>query len=209
MRQLFWLCVMVFSGLFLAPAQTFTNPIFANSADPSWIYVSSTGLYYAVRSGCGQTGGVQAICMRTAASIPALATATWTAIYTAPATGANATNLWAPQIRYFSGLSQPWSIYYSAVSSTAPSDDHRLFALTPIAGDPINGLNSWQPAATGNASGQINPGWVNSNWAIDPDVCQASDNNYYILFRAGRITMRAWTRVGINQSALGRCPLRC
>lgn len=183
-----------------------TNPIFVNSADPSWVFVpNGTGVdggnYYAVRSGCAAVpANTSGICLKTATTIPAMANANWVAIYVAPTSGPNSTNLWAPQIRYFPSATQPWYIYYSAVSNTAPSDDHRLFALTPI-GSNITGANSWQTASTGQPSGQITPSWVNSNWAIDPDVFTAAyDGQYYIVFSCRQNNDESNSIHGWNQS---------
>ncbi len=155
-------------------AQTFVNPIIAHGADPSVLF--HAGMYYSVQSGCAHQGTTPVICIRAAATLPALGAATPVVVWTAPATGPNVTNVWAPEIEFLGGH---WYIYFSAVSSTdATGTAHRLFALAPSSpGEP---LGTWVEAPTGNPAGQLVTNWV-STWAIDPNVFQASDGNLYLV----------------------------
>jgi len=195
----------------LAGQTTFTNPILPHSADPSVVFVpnsgSSGGEYYAVVSGCVQNNGIAgppcSVYLATSATIPGFSNATWTAVYTTPSSGPNSTNLWAPQIRYFPNQSQPWYIYFSAVSSTdGPNNyvDHRLFALVPSSDTNVTGTRSWVAANNGNPVGQLNSNWVNSLWAIDPDVFQASDGNYYLIFACRQNNSETPSSLGWYQS---------
>lgn len=83
------------------PQEKFANPIIEHGADPSVILVG--GAYYSVSSGCPRPGGTPAICIRSSATLPGLREAAPVAVWTAPAFGPNATNVWAPQIEFLGG----------------------------------------------------------------------------------------------------------
>ena len=62
-----------------------------------------------------------------------------------------------------------------------PDDNvnHRLFALTPVDAD--KPLGRWVEGATGAPHGQLVTDW-RADWAIDPDVFQASDGKLYLVY---------------------------
>ncbi len=167
------------AGTGSAPASqgTFTNPIIANGADPSVVFVN--GVYYAARSGCAKAGSVPAICILSATTLPGL-NGTAVPIYTPPSTGPNSQEIYAPQVVYVptsvNGTGN-WFVYYAADPDGL--NDHTLFAITPVVAN--QPLGQWQVANTGNPSGAIVTDWK-STWAIDPDVFQASDGNYYLTY---------------------------
>ncbi|HEX4462668.1 MAG TPA: family 43 glycosylhydrolase, partial [Polyangia bacterium] len=153
-------------------ASTFVDPIIANGADPSVVFVD--GVYYSVQSGCAHTGTLPVICMRAAATLPALGQTKPVVVWSAPASGPNAQELWAPQIANFDGH---WYIYYAADADG--TNAHRLFALVPAS--ETAPLGTWVAAATGASHGQLVTDWA-SDWAIDPDVFLASDGRYYLVY---------------------------
>ncbi len=165
----------VLSGLFLATAgaQTFANPIIGRGADPSVIL--NHGVYYSVQSGCAHQGNTPVICIRSAPTLPELGRAVPVVIWTAPASGPNSADIWAPQIDFFGG---EFHVYYAA-GSVAGLNDHKLFALVPgTTGEP---LRPWIVASTGAPGGELVTNWK-SVWGIDPDVFLASDHKYYLLY---------------------------
>ena len=152
---------------------TFVNPLFSK-ADPSLALYN--GLYYYVQSGCTHTGTQPVICVRAAASIPALATATAVPVFQMPAGDTYNQDVWAPQIENFGGS---WYIQYASDAG----GDHHLFAAVP--GNESSPLTpySWTVAPTGdpNGNGQLLTDWLSNN-GIDPDVFQAHDGNYYLVY---------------------------
>ena len=173
-----WLAAMVLMVVWVlkprAVAQdSFSNPVVARpSADPSVVYVK--GLYYSVHSSGCHVEKRPGICLRVAPSLPALRSAQLVPVWLAPDQGPNATELWAPQIRYFEGR---WFIYYAA--DPAMNNEHRLFALVPR--DNAHPLGLWQEANTGAPGGQLVTDWK-SLWAIDPDVFPATDGHLYLVY---------------------------
>jgi GH43 family beta-xylosidase len=132
-------------------------------------------MYYSVQSSCrGATNG-PAICIRAAATLQGLGHTRPVLVWSAPASGANSAEIWAPQLDVLNGN---FYIYYAA-SSAAGLNDHKLFALVP--GTPGDPLKPWVVAETGAAGGQLVTNWK-SVWAIDPDVFQASDGKDYLLY---------------------------
>ncbi len=154
-------------------AQTFINPTIAHGADPSVVLVK--GVYYSVQSGCAHSGAAPVICIRSAATLSALGRATPVLVWTAPDTGPNSREIWAPEIANLGGS---WYIYYAA-SSQLGRNDHKLFALVPrTASEP---LEAWVEAPTGAPNGALTTDWK-SAWAIDPNVFEASDKRYYLVY---------------------------
>ena len=88
-------------------ACTFTNPL-ANGQDP-WV-VRQGGYYYYVKS-----QGIQILVQRMA-NLTELGTSA-TPVWTAPDTGWNRTNVWAPELHYIDGR---WYIYYAAGRAGPP-----------------------------------------------------------------------------------------
>ena len=151
---------------------TFDNPVIAHGADPSVVLVHGT--YYSVQSGCPHTGETPVICIRAAATLPGLGNATPVVVWAAPGSGPNAQQIWAPQIDFLDG-----KLYIYYAGDAEGKNQHRLFALAPgTAGKP---LGAWVEAATGAPHGALSTDWK-SEWAIDPDVFQASDGRDYLLY---------------------------
>ena len=154
-------------------AQTFANPVIARGADPS--VVLSHGMYYSVQSGCSHQGSASVICIRSSPTLTELGRTPPVVVWTSPASGPNSADIWAPQLDVLGG---ELHIYYAAGSSRG-LNDHKLFALVP--GTPGEPLKPWIVADTGSPDGELVTNWK-SVWGIDPDVFEASDHNYYLLY---------------------------
>jgi GH43 family beta-xylosidase len=159
-------------GAFAQDAATFANPVIARSADPSVVFVE--GIYYSVQSGCTHSGTNPVICIRAARALTELGRVVAIPVWSAPASGPNAHDVWAPEIENFDGK---WYIYYAADPDENPH--HGLFALVPR--NNAEPMGAWTEANTGTPSGSLQLDWK-SAWAIDPSVFKASDGNLYLLF---------------------------
>ena len=187
-------CVsQIISGEPGAEAQSsFTNPVFTNQ-DPWVVFVN--GVYYYSESDCNNSGPT--ICIRHSTSLTGLGTATPTVVWTAPSSGPNSNDVWAPQLQYINGN---WYIYYAA--DNQGDNNHRLFVLQPST--PGNILGSWTWL---NGQGQSSTGAVNGElaenlsnpWAIDPDVFFGTDNNLYIVFSCRYNTSNNYQGVCLNE----------
>jgi GH43 family beta-xylosidase len=159
------------------PGAAFTNPIFV-SQDPWITYVK--GKYYFSQSGCGNTcgsAGANTIYIKESATLTGLSTAVWNAVWTAPATGPNSTNVWAPELHY---INSAWYIYYAATDATGEVSNHRNFVLQAMSGSP---LGQYTAGNTGAPNGEL----VDSTgtYAIDPDVFTATDGALYLTWSCG------------------------
>jgi GH43 family beta-xylosidase len=171
LKRLRLCCLLLYSST-VCFSQTFINPIIPHGADPSVTFVEGT--YYSVRSGCAHPGGTPAICITASRSLVTLGNTQPTPVWTAPLTGPNSHDIWAPEIEHTDGR---WYIYYAADPDANPH--HGLFALVPK--DPSKPLGDWVEADTGNPSGGFKLDWK-SDWAIDPSTFRAADGKLYLLF---------------------------
>lgn len=110
---------------------SFTNPLLPSGPDP-WV-MRSGGYYYYMNTMRDR------IALWRTADITDLANAEKRVVWRPPATGANAKNIWAPELHRINGA---WYIYYSATASGYRDDAHRgVFVLENTADDPMTG--SW------------------------------------------------------------------
>lgn len=138
---------------------TFSNPLLASGPDP-WV-IQKDGYYYYTH-----TLGNQIALWKTK-SMSMLKEASPKVVWTAPATGTNSVNLWAPELHF---LEDKWYIYYTAGASP-DLGTQRTFVLENTAADPTTG--------TWTDKGQIfHP--IENYWAIDGTVLQHKANNYFI-----------------------------
>ena len=144
--------------------RTFKNPLFQGT-DP-WITYDN-GTYYYLEDGCAV--GMD-ICMKTSSTLTGIASAPFVNLFTAPSTGPNSAEVWAPELHKVNGI---WYIYYAA--DDGDNNDHRLFVLQSTTSSP---LGPYEMADTGATNGQIIES--TGNWAIDPDVFTAADGNLYL-----------------------------
>src|SRR5579884_3669229 len=144
-------------------AQTFTNPLF-KSQDP-WVLFWHGSYYYSESSG-------QSVLVRQSKTLTGLASATPTTVWTAPSSGPNSQDVWAPEIHWLNGV---WYIYYAADDGN--NADHRLFVLKSTTASPFG---PYSMAATGYSNGELYE--PSDCWAIDPDVFTAADGHLYIVW---------------------------
>jgi GH43 family beta-xylosidase len=112
------------------------------------------------------------IYVRKSATLLDLATATPVKVWSAPSTGPNSRDVWAPELHQIAGH---WYLYYAA--DDGDNNNHRLFALTASGADP---QGAYTEAVTGKLFGQIaDP--VN-HWAIDPNVFTAANGSLYMVW---------------------------
>lgn len=158
--------LLVAAGLLLAvpalaqpasSATTFTNPLLPAGADPWSIY--HEGYYYYTH-----TTGANITLWKTR-SLSQLGSAPRKVVWTPPATGPNARDIWAPELHRIQGK---WYLYYAADSSTNQS--HRLWVLENNATDPLQG--------TWTSKGQITD--PTNKWAIDGSVFEHRGQLYFI-----------------------------
>jgi len=155
--------ILLSTGVSRSGSQTFTNPIFT-SQDP-WV-LSWHGYYYYSDSNNGT------VFIRKSKTLTGLGSATPTAVWTAPSTGPNCADVWAPEIHNLNGV---WYIYYAADDGN--DANHRLFVLQSTTSSP---LGPYTMANTGYPNGQLYES--SGAWAIDPDVFTAADGYLYVVW---------------------------
>lgn len=143
----------------LPPSNTFVNPLLPSGPDP-WIIKKDNSYYYTNTLG-------NRIALWKTAKISELKNASAQTIWTAPASGANSKNIWAPELHF---INNKWYVYYTAGSSSDLSTQ-RTFVLENGNADPLSG--SWID------KGQIGDAAANY-FAIDGTVFNYNNNNYFI-----------------------------
>lgn len=133
--------------------ETFTNPLF-RGADP-WV-VRHEGNYY----WCN-TGLANSIEIWKSASLPARGQRH--TIWTAPRTGWNRAQVWAPELHF---LENRWHVYYAA--SNGRNENHRMGALRSVGSDPLGPYVDLGKIDTAD------------RWAIDGTILQHSGRLYFI-----------------------------
>ncbi|MGO4294976.1 glycoside hydrolase family 43 protein [Chitinophaga sp. RAB17] len=138
---------------------TFTNPLLDGGADP-WVFQKDGAYYYMSTAGSG-------IFIRKTGAMSDLKKSTAVTVWTAPATGPNSKNVWAPELHYLQGK---WYLYYTAGSS-GDLATQRTFVLENSAADPLQGL--WvDKGKIGDPNGNF--------FSIDGTVLQYNNKNYFI-----------------------------
>ncbi|MBE7177295.1 MAG: glycoside hydrolase family 43 protein [Mucilaginibacter polytrichastri] len=128
MMKLFSLCFFVFA-CFTLQAQTFSNPLLPDGADP-WITQQDGWFYYTHTTG----RDLKIWKVKSPADLQKTAPKT---VWTPPDTGANSTQIWAPELHFLQGK---WYLYYTATDKKKPGDDTRfVFALENGSADPTKG----------------------------------------------------------------------
>lgn len=129
---------------------TFTNPV-ATGADP-WV-VRDGGAYYMVQS---RDNGIYVSRSTTLTGVAGAGTRVWSA----PATGWNRTNVWAPELHR---VGDRWYIYYAAGESGPPYIHQRAGVLESVGADPQGAYVDRGMLYTGDDLAGGGP----SRWAID------------------------------------------
>lgn len=138
---------------------TFTNPLLDGGADP-WV-IQKDGFYYYMST------GVSRIFIRKTAAMSELKNAAAVTVWTAPATGPNSKNVWAPELHYLQGK---WYLYYTA-GATGNLATQRCFVLENSGADPMQGI--WtEKGKIGDPNGDF--------FSIDGTVLEYHHKNYFI-----------------------------
>jgi GH43 family beta-xylosidase len=140
---------------------TFANPV-AAGADP-WV-VREGGQYYMVQS---RDNG---IFVSRAARLTEAAGG-GTRVWTAPATGWNSTNIWAPELHRVDGR---WYIYYAAGQSGPPYIHQRAGVLESAGDDPLGPYTDRGMLYTGDDPAGGSP----ARWAIDLTIGRINGQLY-------------------------------
>ncbi len=108
-------------------ANTFTNPLLSSGPDP-WVIKKDSVYYYTHTLG-------NRIALWKTQKMSELKNATAQPIWSAPSTGPNSNNVWAPELHY---LNNKWYAYYTAGAS-ADLSTQRTFVLENESDDPMTG----------------------------------------------------------------------
>ncbi len=127
MRKILIQIAFIFlTGTLNAQDSTFTNPLLPSGADPWAIY--NNGYYYYTNTTQDN------ITIWKTKNIANLATASKKVVFTPPATGGYAKELWAPEIHR---IKNKWYVYFAADSGK--NNSHRLWVLRNNRKDPFKG----------------------------------------------------------------------
>ena len=141
------------------PTNTFSNPLMNTGPDP-WIYKKDNQYYYTHTQG-------NRISLWKTGKVTELNNVVPKTVWTAPGSGPNSFNVWAPEIHF---INNKWYIYYTAGSST----DHatqRTFVLENPNADPLTG--TWtDKGEIGDPSADV--------FAIDGTVLSYNGENYFL-----------------------------
>jgi GH43 family beta-xylosidase len=136
---------------------TFTNPLLNSGPDP-WVIQQGEMYYYT------HTLGNRIAIWRTS-KMSDLKKVNPQTIWSAPATGPNSKNVWAPEIHF---LNNKWYAYYAADDGN--NANHRMYVLENTSSDPVNG--TWV------SKGKITD--LTDKWAIDGTVLEHNGNMYFL-----------------------------
>lgn len=143
---------------------TFTNPI-VRGADPWVTHRDST--YYYIRSSGNR------IWISSSPTLTGVLTATSTPVWTAPDTGWNRGNVWAPELHFLDGR---WYIYYAAGKPGAPFTSQRAGVLQSVGPSATGAYVDRGMLYTGDSVGT----GTGNRWAIDLTVAQLGDRLYAV-----------------------------
>jgi GH43 family beta-xylosidase len=148
----------------LAVACTFTNPI-AEGADP-WV-VRHEGSYYYVKS------SGNAIWIARSPTLTGVVTAPATRVWSAPDTGWNRTNIWAPELHFIDGR---WYVYYAGGRSGPPFLTQHAGVLQSTGSDAVGPYIDRGKLYTGDSVGT----GTGDRWSIDLTVAQIGARRYAV-----------------------------
>jgi GH43 family beta-xylosidase len=141
------------------PANTFTNPLLSSGPDP-WIIKKDNVYYYT------HTLGNRVALWKTT-KVSDLKNASQQTVWSAPASGPNSKNIWAPELHF---LNNKWYIYYTAGSS-ADLSTQRIFVLENSSADPLAG--AWaDKGKIGDPAADF--------FSIDGSVFNYNGNDYFL-----------------------------
>jgi GH43 family beta-xylosidase len=148
----------------VAAACTFANPV-APGADP-WV-VQHDGMYYYVRS------HDRRIWVARSAKLSEVITAPAKAIWSAPDTGWNRTNIWAPEMHFIDGH---WYVYYAAGRAGPPFTRQHAGVLQSADADPMGRWIDRGMIYTGDSVGT----GTGDRWSIDMTVGRIAGRDYAV-----------------------------
>ena len=139
-------------------AQTFTNPLLPDGADP-WVLSHDGWIYYT------NTTGRNLTLWRTR-SLAELSKAEAKVVWSPPETGPNSRDIWAPELHR---LDDKWYFYYTATDKVRPGDNTRyVFVLENSSPDPLSG--TW-----------TDKGRVNTRYSgLDGSVFELRGKRYFV-----------------------------
>ena len=143
---------------------TFTNPI-VGGADP-WV-VHRDSAYYHIRSSNNR------IWVATAPTLTGVLTAPLTPVWSAPDTGWNRGNVWAPELHFLDGR---WYIYYAAGKPGAPFTSQRAGVLQSVGPNAVGAYVDRGMLYTGDSVGTGG----GNRWAIDLTVARLGNRLYAV-----------------------------
>lgn len=146
----------------MAARCTFTNPI-TMGADP-WV-IRKDDAYFSIKSSNNR------IWIATSATLTGALTATAVPVWTAPDTGWNRGNVWAPELHFIDGR---WYIYYAAGKPGAPFTTQRAGVLESAGPGAFGAYTDRGMLYTGDSAGT----GTGNRWAIDLTVAQIGDRRY-------------------------------
>lgn len=142
-----------------AKVTTFKNPLVGSGADP-WVIKKGGSFYY-------MSTQVSNISITKTSAISELSKANPAVVWTAPSSGPNSKNIWAPELHYLQGK---WYLYYTAGSSSDLATQ-RCFVLENPVAEPLNG--SWtDKGKLSDPNGDF--------FAIDGTVLEYKNKLYFI-----------------------------
>ncbi|PYP79413.1 MAG: glycoside hydrolase [Gemmatimonadetes bacterium] len=147
-----------------APACTFVNPL-APGADP-WV-VRRDSVYYYVRS------HDRRIWIARSTRLSEVFTAPARAVWSAPDTGWNRTNVWAPELHFLDGR---WYIYYAAGRDGPPFTSQHAGVLQSADEDAFGRWADRGRIYTGDSAGT----GTGDRWSIDMTVGRIAGRDYAV-----------------------------
>ncbi|MBA3673117.1 MAG: glycoside hydrolase family 43 protein [Gemmatimonadaceae bacterium] len=152
----------------VAPTETrqcsFTNPL-APGADP-WV-TRQDGAYYYVQSRSN------AIWVSKATTLSDVVIAAPTRVWSAPGSGWNRTNIWAPELHYIDGR---WYIYYAGGASGPPFTTQHAGVLQSQGSDALGPYTDKGMLYTGDSIGTT----MGNRWSIDLTTGQIGGQRYAV-----------------------------
>jgi GH43 family beta-xylosidase len=147
-----------------APACTFTNPL-AAGADP-WV-IRRDSVYYYVKA------HDRRIWISRSTRLSDLFAAPARAVWSAPDTGWNRTNVWAPELHFIDGR---WYIYYAAGRDGPPFTSQHAGVLQSSDDDPLGRWADRGRIYTGDSVGT----GTGDRWSIDMTVGRIRGRDYAV-----------------------------
>lgn len=141
-------------------ANTFTNPLLSSGPDP--YVIGKDGFYYYTN-----TQGNKISLWKTA-KMSKLGNTSPVTVFSAPVSGANSANVWAPELHF---INNKWYLYYTAGSNAADQSTQRTFVLENANADPTQG--------TWTDKGRIYNA-TEDFWAIDGTILQYNNVTYFL-----------------------------